>query len=47
LEAAEAWGTPPWEIFGGDRLTWYLRFVVRRGIKIEQVNKTIEEQQSK
>jgi hypothetical protein len=26
LIAASEWGTPPWEIAGGSRLTWYLRW---------------------
>ena len=26
LVAADEWGTPPWEIAGGSRLLWWLRW---------------------
>lgn len=26
LTAAREWGTPPWELAGGDRLRWFFRW---------------------
>lgn len=26
LAAAKEWGCPPWEIAGGHKLTWYIRW---------------------
>ncbi|RMD64621.1 hypothetical protein D6833_04115 [Candidatus Parcubacteria bacterium] len=28
LQAAKEWGTPPWELTGGRRITWWLRYCV-------------------
>jgi hypothetical protein len=30
LDAAQAWGTPPWVLAGGRPLLWYLRYEAYR-----------------
>jgi hypothetical protein len=30
LIAAEEWGTPPWKVLRGDKLTWWVRWLVWR-----------------
>jgi hypothetical protein len=44
LEAAEEWGTPPWEIAeGGSRFLWYSRWSAYR----DTVNRALTERREK
>jgi hypothetical protein len=44
LQAAEAWGVPPWEIAaGGSKLTWYARWSEYR----KEYNKAMKEKARK
>lgn len=43
LEAAEAWGVPPWEIAPGGKFEWYARWSSYR----ETVNKAVKERREK
>jgi len=38
LLAAEEWGVPPWEIAGGARVTWYLRWVEYHNMRTAKAN---------
>ena len=35
MDAAKAWGKPPWEFVGGSSVIWYFRFKVLRDLEGE------------
>lgn len=47
LEAAEAWGRPPWEIYGGAPVLWFERWRFRRRTLIQQAQERRAEWQTK
>ena len=39
LIAAAEWSIPPWEIAGGDKLTWWFRWVEYGNLRAEKMKK--------
>jgi hypothetical protein len=37
MEAAEAWGIPPWQIAGGAPVLWWSRWLVKRNLEIAKI----------
>lgn len=43
LDAAAEWGQPPWVLFGGSSLIWFLRWRAYRSARISAEKKAAKE----